>query len=80
MARTNHIGAMAAAAGTLVALGLVVLIMLVVVEADPAEATFPGKNGRIAFVRDFELALRKRGDARKRHQQRYQPVRSFLLS
>jgi TolB protein len=48
MARTNHFGAMAAAAGTLVAVGLVMLIM-VVVEARPAEATFPGNNGRIAF-------------------------------
>jgi hypothetical protein len=50
MANTNHFGAMAAAAGTIVAVGLVVLIM-VVVEAPPVEATFPGKNGRIAFVR-----------------------------
>jgi WD40-like Beta Propeller Repeat len=49
MAKTNHFGALAAAAGTLVAVGLVVLIMMVV-EARPAEATFPGNNGRIAFV------------------------------
>jgi Tol biopolymer transport system component len=42
-------GALTVAAGTLVAVGLVVLIMLVVVEARPAEATFPGKNGRIAY-------------------------------
>jgi TolB protein len=55
MAKTNHFGALAAAAGTLVAVGLVVL-MMVVVEAGPAEAAFPGKNGRIAFVRDFVLA------------------------
>ena len=48
MAKTNHFGALAAAAGTLVAVGLVVLIM-VVIEAGPAEATFPGKNGRIAY-------------------------------
>jgi len=54
MARTNHWGAMAAAAGTLVAVGLLVLIM-VVAEVRPAEATFPGKNGRIAFVRDRGL-------------------------
>jgi hypothetical protein len=53
MAKTNHWGAVAAA-GTLVAVGLVVLIM-VVIEARPAEATFPGKNGRIAFVRDGVL-------------------------
>ena len=51
MARTNHWGATAAAAGTLVAAGLLLLIMLVVVEARPAKATFPGKNGKIAFVR-----------------------------
>ena len=42
-------GALAAAAGRLVAVGLVVLIMLVVVEARPAEATFPGTNGKIAY-------------------------------
>lgn len=54
MAKSNHFGALAAAAGTLVAVGLVVL-MMVVVEADPAEATFPGKNGKIAFVRDLVL-------------------------
>jgi TolB protein len=55
MAKTNHFGALAAAAGTLVAVGLVVLIM-VIVEAGPAEATFPGKNGRIVFVRDLVLS------------------------
>src|SRR5215208_6357909 len=49
MAKTYHWGALAAAAGTLVAVGLVVLIMLVVVEAGPAEATFPGKPGKIAY-------------------------------
>jgi len=49
MAKTNHWGALAAAAGTLVAVGLVVLIMLVVVEAQPAEATFPGKPGKIVY-------------------------------
>jgi hypothetical protein len=48
MAKTNHWGALAAAAGTLVAVGLLMLIM-VVVEAGPAEATFPVKNGRIAY-------------------------------
>ena len=31
------------------AVGLVVLIMLVVVEACPAEATFPGKPGKIVY-------------------------------
>jgi Tol biopolymer transport system component len=54
MAKTNHWGTLAAAAGTLVAVGLL-LLMMVVVEAGPAEATFPGKNGRIAFVRDGVL-------------------------
>ena len=49
MAKTNPWGALAAAAGTLVAVGLVVLIMLVVVEARPAEATFPGKPAKIAY-------------------------------
>ena len=38
---------------TLVAVGL--LLTMVVVEARPAEATFPGKNGKIAFVRDGPL-------------------------
>jgi TolB protein len=50
MAKTDHWGPLAAAAGTLVAVGLLMLIM--VVEVRPAEATFPGKNGKIAFVRD----------------------------
>ena len=45
-------GVLAAAAGTLVAVGLVVLIMLVVVEACPAEATFPGKPGKTAYSGD----------------------------
>ena len=38
---------MAAAAGALVAVGL--LMLMVMVEAGPAEAAFPGKNGRIAY-------------------------------
>jgi hypothetical protein len=49
MAKSNHLGALAAAAGTLAAVGLLVL-MLVLVDARPAEATFPGDNGRIAFA------------------------------
>src|SRR5215212_9282358 len=57
MSKTNHLGALAAA-GTLVAVGLVVLIM-VVVEASPAEATFPGNPGKIAYSahhgQDFEI-------------------------
>src|SRR5918999_6149422 len=48
MTKTNQWGALAAAAGTLVAVGLLLLIM-VVVEAGPAEATFPGKPGKIAY-------------------------------
>ena len=55
MAKTNHFWALAAAAGALVAVGLVVL-MMVVVETRPAEATFPGKNGRIVFERDLVLS------------------------
>jgi Tol biopolymer transport system component len=57
MAKTNHWGALAAA-GTLVAVGLIVLFM-VVIEASPAEATFPGNPGKIAYsahdAQDFEL-------------------------
>ena len=49
MVKTYHWGALATAAGTLVAVGLVALIMLMVVEARPAEATFPGKPGKIAY-------------------------------
>jgi Tol biopolymer transport system component len=48
MVKTNPLGALAAGGGALVAVGLLVL-MLVVVEARPAEATFPGQNGRIAY-------------------------------
>jgi hypothetical protein len=48
MAKTNYYGALAAAAGVLVAVGLLVL-MLVVAEARPAGATFPGKPDKIAF-------------------------------
>src|SRR5215210_2926450 len=51
MTKTNQWGALAAAAGMLVAVGLLVLIM-VVVEASPAEATFPGKPGKIAYQGD----------------------------
>ena len=49
MVKTNTLGALAAAAGVLVAVGLLILIMLVV-QPRPAEATFPGQNGRIAFA------------------------------
>src|SRR5215208_6721595 len=57
MTKTNHSGALEAA-GTLVAVGLVLLIM-VVVEASPAEATFPANPGKIAYSgyhgQDFEI-------------------------
>jgi len=49
MAKTNPWGALVAAAGALVAGGLLLLIVLVVVEARPAKATFPGKPGKIAY-------------------------------
>ena len=52
MANTKRLGALlTVAAAALVAVGLVVL-MLVVVEARPAEASFPGKNGKIAHAAD----------------------------
>jgi vancomycin permeability regulator SanA len=43
MAKSNYLGALAAAAGTLAAVGLLVL-MLLVVDARSAEAAPPGKN------------------------------------
>jgi dipeptidyl aminopeptidase/acylaminoacyl peptidase len=46
---TNQLEAVATAAGALVAVGLLML-MVVMVEAGPAGATFPGKNGRIAYT------------------------------
>ncbi len=58
MARTNHWGALATAAEALVAVGLLLLIMLVVVEARPAEATFPGKPGKIAYSPPTETIAR----------------------
>jgi hypothetical protein len=49
VAKTNRFGALAAVAGaSLVAVGLVVIIMLVV-EVHPAEAAFPRKNGKMAY-------------------------------
>jgi dipeptidyl aminopeptidase/acylaminoacyl peptidase len=50
MTRNNHIGALAAAAGVLVAVGMLMLTMVALVE--PAGAAFPGKNGKIAFMSD----------------------------
>jgi len=59
MAKTNHWGALAAAAGVLAAVGMLVLMLLVVGEVRPAEATFPGKNGDIVYVgydgKDYEI-------------------------
>src|SRR5215213_6305749 len=48
MWKISRLEALAVAAGALVAGGLLVL-MMVLVEAQPAEATFPGQNGRIAY-------------------------------
>ena len=48
-AKTKYVGALVAAAGALVAVGLLMLMTLMV-EGRTAGATFPGKNGRIAFV------------------------------
>jgi Tol biopolymer transport system component len=44
---TKQLGAVATAAGALVAVGL--LMLMVMVEAGPTGAAFPGKNGRIAY-------------------------------
>jgi TolB protein len=46
MAKRNNLGALVVAAGALAAVGF---LMLMVVEAGPAGATFPGKNGKIAY-------------------------------
>ena len=48
MVKTKPSGVLAAAGGALVAVGSLV-VMLMVVEARPAEATFPGPNGKIAY-------------------------------
>jgi Tol biopolymer transport system component len=47
MTKTNHLRALAAAAGVLAAVGMLMAVMLVV--SEPAEAAFPGQNGKIAF-------------------------------
>jgi WD40-like Beta Propeller Repeat len=49
MAKTNHLGALAAVAGMLAAVGSLML-MMVVVDARRAEATFPGLLGNIAYT------------------------------
>jgi hypothetical protein len=49
MTKTNPLGVLAAVAGAaLVAVGL--LVLMLVVEVSPAEATLPGKNGKIAYL------------------------------
>src|SRR5918995_301727 len=66
MARTNHFGALATAVGVLLA---VVLLILLAVEVGPAEATFPGKPGKIAFAgsdgNDYEIYTIKAGGGGK---------------
>jgi Tol biopolymer transport system component len=47
MTRTTHLGALTAAAGVLVAVGMLGLTMVALV--DPAGAAFPGKNGKMVF-------------------------------
>jgi Tol biopolymer transport system component len=57
--KTNHWGALAAAAGVLAAVGMLMLMVLVMGEVRPAEAAFPGKNGDIAYWgydgKDYEI-------------------------
>jgi TolB protein len=45
MTKPNYSGVLAAVVGALAAAG-----MLVLLEARPADASFPGKNGKIAYV------------------------------
>ena len=47
--KTNCWVALAAGAGALVAVGLL-MVVLMLVEMQPAEATFPGQNGKIAYA------------------------------
>src|SRR5215211_124330 len=47
VAKGNHLGALATAVAVLAAVGVLGLV-----EVRPAEATFPGKNGKIAFQSD----------------------------
>ncbi len=46
MAKTDRLGPLAAVVGLLAAVGLLIVLMMLVVELKPAEATFPGQNGR----------------------------------
>jgi len=47
VAKSNHLGALATAVALLAGVGVLGLV-----EVRPAEATFPGKNGKIAFQSD----------------------------
>jgi dipeptidyl aminopeptidase/acylaminoacyl peptidase len=47
LAKSNHLGALATAVAVLAAVGVLGLVKLL-----PAEATFPGNNGKIAFQSD----------------------------
>jgi dipeptidyl aminopeptidase/acylaminoacyl peptidase len=47
VAKSNHLGALATAVAVLAAVGVLGLVGV-----RPAEATFPGKNGKIAFQSD----------------------------
>jgi dipeptidyl aminopeptidase/acylaminoacyl peptidase len=47
VAKSNHLGALATAVAVLVEVGVLGLV-----QVRPAEATFPGKNGKIAFQSD----------------------------
>jgi len=51
LAKSKNVGALAAAAGALAAVGLLVVMMLVV-GTRPAGASFPGPNGKIAYTAD----------------------------
>jgi hypothetical protein len=50
MVKTNPSGVLAAAGAALVGVGL--LVLMLVVQARPAGATFPGPNGKIAYAAD----------------------------
>ena len=52
MAKTNRLGPLAAVVGLLAAMGLLIALLMLVVEVKPAEAAFPGKNGKIAYTND----------------------------
>jgi Tol biopolymer transport system component len=49
IAKTDRLGPLAAVVGALAAVGLLIALMMLCVEVKPAEAAYPGKNGRIAY-------------------------------